>query len=135
MKKRLLAVLCIGVLLAAPACSVRRKPTEKIRDLEFSVVRKEELPEEFLKEIEGRGYKEFRMTYRDQGALYIARGYGEKNTTGYTVSVSGCFETEEAVWLQTDLSGPPKEEKVKNERNNPYVAVRLNDIGKEVIFE
>ena len=27
------------------------------------------------------------------------------------------------------------EEKVKDERNNPYVAVRLNDIGKEVIFE
>ena len=60
MKKRLLAVLCIGVLLAAPACSGRRKPTEKIRDLEFSVVREEELPEEFLKEIEAVSYTHLR---------------------------------------------------------------------------
>lgn len=135
MKKELLVILCIGMMFAAPACSVKRRATEKIRDLDFSVVREEEVPQELLEKIEEKEREAFRFTYLDQGVLFIAKGYGEKETSGYTVKVTACYEMPEAIAIRTELLGPPKEEKVRKERMNPHVVIRLNDIGKNVIFE
>ena len=48
------------------------------------------IPEELKEKIDGEKEKPFRLTYEDKGTLYIARGYGKKQTTGYSVKVKEC---------------------------------------------
>ena len=45
----------------------------------------------------------FRLVYADQGILYIAEGYGEQPTTGYSVEVRELYETEEEIRVRTSL--------------------------------
>ena len=67
---------------------------------------KDAAPEELKLLIEENKAASFRLTYADQGALYIAEGYGAQLTTGYSVEVSGLYETEDAVYIHTNLLGP-----------------------------
>ena len=54
----------------------------------------------------------------------MARGYGEKEKTGYSVEVNACYETSDAVRIQTTLLGPAKGEKTKEKKTYPYVVMK-----------
>ena len=107
-----LAAACLAAALLS-GCAVHSGPQEKLRDLEFT----------------------FRMTYTDQGSLYIAEGYGAQPTTGYSVEVTGLYETEDEVRIHTRLMGPEKGEEIKEITTFPYVTVQLGAVDKSVIFE
>ena len=53
----------------------------------------------------------------DQGELYLAVGYGTRPTSGYSIKVKALYETENAVYIQTELLGPSKEEKITENRH------------------
>ena len=74
------------------------------------------------------------MTYSDQGELYIVEGYGEKPQSGYSVKVTEFYETAEAIYIHTELDGPPRSEKTKEIVTYPYIAVKTKEIGKPVQF-
>ena len=65
-------------ILALAGCSIKKEDTKKIQDIEFTVVAPEDVPEELKADIEKARDTPFRLTYADQGYLYMARGYGEK---------------------------------------------------------
>ena len=71
-------------ILALAGCSIKKEDTKKIQDIEFTVVAPEDVPEELKADIEKARDTPFRLTYADQGYLYMARGYGEKEKTGKT---------------------------------------------------
>ena len=75
-------------ILALAGCSIKKEDTKKIQDIEFTVVAPEDIPEELKEDIEKARDTPFRLTYADQGYLYIARGYGEKEKTGYSVEAT-----------------------------------------------
>ena len=77
-------------ILALAGCSIKKEDTKKIQDIEFTVVAPEDVPEELKADIEKARDTPFRLTYADQGYLYMARGYGEKEKTGYSVEVNAC---------------------------------------------
>ena len=52
MKKRWGILLLAFCLLGLTACAAGKLDTEKIRDIEFTVLSKEEVPEEFMTQIE-----------------------------------------------------------------------------------
>ena len=116
-------------------CSVKKMNTEKIRDVEITVLEEEKIPEEFLTQIEEKKSGPFKITYADKDALYIARGYGEQKTSGYSIEVKECYETENAIYIHTNLIGPSKEEKIVEAKTFPYVAVKMQFIDKNVVFE
>ena len=91
----LLAVAWIG--LAAAGCGIEDTNGSKIEDVEFTVLEEESVPEELKQEIEERKEMDFKLTYEDNGKLYIARGYGEKETGGYSISVKKELEQQLAV--------------------------------------
>ena len=80
----------LGVL----GCASQSDKTEKLRDLEFTVLDKDEIPESFMEEISKRVEKGFKLTFEDQGYLYIAEGYGKQETSGYSIEVKKLYETE-----------------------------------------
>lgn len=129
----LCVILC--VLLALTGCVATKGDGKKLRDLEFTVLDRETIPQELAALIEEKKDAPFRLTYADQGYLYIARGYGSQPTTGYSVEVNGLCETEDAVCIHTNLSGPEKGEETKEIATFPYVVIQLEYIEKEVLFD
>ncbi len=133
-------VLTGCVLLCAASCmltgcATRRQKTQKLRDLEFTVLDKEAAPPELKLLIEDNKTVPFKLTYADQGQLYIAEGYGAQPTTGYSVEVEGLYETQDAVYIHTNLLGPEKGEETKEITTFPYVVIQLEYIEKDVLFD
>lgn len=133
----LLGCLAAGFLLIfmLTGCVSRPQKTEKLRDLEFTVMSKEDVPEEFQEQILQHQDLPFRLTYTDQGRLYIAEGYGAQLKTGYSVEVEGLYETSNAIYFHTNLLGPEKGEETKEVTTYPYVVVMLDAIDKTVVFD
>ena len=62
-------------------CTVTTKEgNEKIKDIEFTVLGEENIPEELKQIIEEKKEKEFKITYQDSDFLYICVGYGRQET-------------------------------------------------------
>ena len=129
--------LAAGFLLIfmLTGCVSRPQKTEKLRDLEFTVMSKEDVPEEFQEQILQHQDLPFRLTYTDQGRIYIAEGYGAQLKTGYSVEVEGLYETSNAIYFHTNLLGPEKGEETKEVTTFPYVVVMLDAIDKTVVFD
>ena len=77
---------------------------------------KDAVPEEFARVIREEREKPFCLTYAEQGELYLARGYGRQDKTGYSVEVSELYETENAVVFHTRLMGRKRAKRRKRSR-------------------
>jgi hypothetical protein len=134
MEKRFLAGLVCLLLMMTAGCGLRRDETEKIRDLDYTVVKEADIPEEFLSRIESEKTTEFRMTYSDGEYLYIARGYGEQETGGYSITVQELYLTEDAVVFSGALYGPQNGEQVTQSKSYPYIVIKLELLELPVTF-
>lgn len=135
MKKWYLYILPVMVFVLFTACSVKKVNTEKLRDVEFTVVNPSEVPEELRVQIESGGKEPFKFTYGDAGYLYMARGYGQRQTSGYSVEVTACYEAEDAICVDTTLLGPEKGEEIQQKPTCPYVVIKTEYTDKNVIFD
>lgn len=135
MKRILSTILSICILIALCGCSAKELATEKIRDIDFTVVKEEDIPEELMTKIQEKETTPLKLTYADQGALYIAEGYGEQPTSGYSIEVKECFETKNAIYLHTNLLGPAKEERIVEKATYPYIVIKMEFIDKNVVFQ
>lgn len=134
--KRLFAGAVAGyLLLILCGCSMGTISEEKLRDIEITVVPEENLPEELLEQIEERKKEVFRITYADQGELFIAEGYGTQNSSGYSIEVAECYETENTICIRTDLIGPSYGEEIVETETCPYIVVKMEYIDKNVVFQ
>ncbi len=135
MKRKIMYLAGFLLVLMLAGCVSRPQKTEKLRDLEFTVVDKEKVPNELKTAILENRELPFKLTYADQGELFIAEGYGPQPKSGYSVEVTGLYETENAVYIHTNLLGPEKGEKTKDVTTYPYVVVKLEYIDKNVMFD
>ena len=106
-----------------------------MRDIDFTVIKEEDIPEELKTMIKEKETTPLKLTYADQGALYIAEGYGEQPTSGYSIEVKECFETKNAIYLHTNLIGPTNEEKIVEKATYPYIVIKMEFIDKNVVFQ
>ena len=135
MKKIISIILSLLVLFSLCACSAKELATEKIRDIDFTVVNEEDIPEELKTMIKEKETTPLKLTYADQGVLYIAEGHGEQPTSGYSIEVKECFETKNAIYLHTNLIGPTKEERIVEKATYPYIVIKMEFIDKNVVFQ
>ncbi len=127
----LVCLLCFLVF----ACGKKQDPMEKIKDLEYTVIAEDNIPKELLAKIEEKKENAFRLTFEDQGFLYICMGYGTQQTGGYSIAVNALYETANAVYIDTNLIGPSPEEKKNQVKSYPYVVVKMEFLDKPVVFE
>ncbi len=136
----LVAAFCLILSSAAAVgtvagCGSSETAEEKVRDLEFTVATPEEIPAE-LSEIIGQKKREpFRLTYTSGQELYIAAGYGEQKTGGYSISVPELYLTDNSITIKTELIGPGKEEQGAMEPSWPYIVIKTELIEKPVVFK
>lgn len=107
----------------------------KVRDLEFTVVDQERLPEELKAIIEEKKTQPFKMTYSDDENLYIVVGYGPQETGGYSIQVKELYLTDNAIVFDTELLGPEKGETVAKETSYPVIVVQTELLENPVIFQ
>ena len=134
MRKRYrILFICLTGLLCG--CSVQTDDGEKIRDIDYTVMDKQEMPEELETFIEEQGEEAFEITFGDEGYLYIVKGYGRQETTGYSIEVEECFETSALIHVKTSLMGPSKGEDILEKETFPYIVIKIEYSEKNVVFE
>lgn len=132
--KRVIALsLFIVVLLCG--CSVDKQDKEKIKDLEYTVVETQDIPDELLKNIEEKKEEVFKITFKDEDFLYIVVGYGLQPTGGYSISVDELYLTNNAIYIDTTLIGPSKEEDIAQVQTYPYIVVKTEYMDRSVVFK
>ena len=142
-KKLILWGMVITVLSVCLAgCGAgEKKGDEKLKDLEFTVLGEENIPEELKQTIEEKKEKEFKITYQDGDFLYICVGYGKQETGGYSITINELYLTANAIYMDTNLIGPEPENRElyhaqeKDGASYPYVVVKMEYLDKSVVFD
>lgn len=130
----ILSLFLLFFSFTATACSRTETPQDKIADLEFTVVPDNEIPEELKKLIEEKKANEFKLSYSADDSLYIVAGFGEKETGGYSVSVKSLYLTENAIVMDSDLTGPGQDEAVSKGPSFPFIVIRTQDRPESIVF-
>lgn len=136
MRKRYFAwVFCAILLMITTGCAAVTKKTEKVRDLEYTVVKEEDIPEALREQIEEKKANRFKLTYEDGEYLYIASGYGEQETGGYCIEMEELYLSSNAIYFSAQLYGPQKGEDVTKAVSYPYIVIKLEDLDQPVVFD
>lgn len=133
LKRTLFAFFAISILFVAGGCN--RSKTEKIRDISYTVVKTEDIPQELLTQIQEKKEARFKLTYDDGEYLYIASGYGQQETGGYSITVKELYLAENAIYFLTELYGPQKGDSLHEAPSYPYIVVKTESIDKSVVFK
>lgn len=135
--KMFLTVIAVTMLLSG--CSFGTIEEQKTGDVIYEIVKKEEIPEQLKEEIKEAGKQEMWISYADTGKeetyLYVVRGYGTQQTTGYSIEVNACYETVDTVVIRTTLQGPEKKEKIHKKKTYPYIVIKMPYTEKQIIYE
>ena len=122
-------------LLMLTGCTMLSDERVKLRDLDFTVLSEEKIPEELKTIIEEKKAQAFKLTYSDNEYLYISIGYGEQATGGYSIAVNELYLTDNAVYVNTNLLGPELSEKSNPAVSYPYIVIKTEYLDETVIFE
>ena len=115
-------------------CNGQIETQKKVKDCNYTVVEQEELPKELVELIEERKTEPFKLSFGEDGYLYVVRGYGKQIGGGYSIAVDGLYETDTQICLETNLIGP-KEQKETQVETYPYIGVMMEYIDKDVIYQ
>ena len=130
----LFLAIIYGCAVLIQGCSLAREE-EKLREVDYTVVCPEDVPQELGDEIQNVKDKEFQLSYDDGEYLYIARGYGSRNTSGYNISVKDMYITEHTLVLDTEITGPGEGEDVVDKKTTPYIVVKTEPMERQIVFQ
>ena len=135
--KRLFLILLTMFLLSSMLTACGREDTlsDKIRDLEFTVVATENIPNELMIHMENEKAEVFHKTYSDGDFMYLCVGYGEQESGGYSITVDELYLTSEGVYMDTTLIGPAPGEELTRSKSYPYIVVCTEYMDYPVIFQ
>lgn len=134
-KMALCVVVSAGIMLFLAGCTFLSEEKVKLRDLDFTVLSEEKIPEELKTVLDERKSKPFQITYTDNQYLYICIGYGEQETGGYSIAVDALYLTETNICAGTSLLGPEPSEKSNKTPSYPYIVLKTEYLEQTVLFE
>lgn len=134
MKRAVIGLILTGFLISLSGCHVQKLHQEKEKVPEYVILEEHEIPDAFQKALEAARKKPFQMTYEDQGIVYAAKGYGEQEISGCSITVDEVYESKDAVWIRTNLLGPKKGELIENKKTYPYLVIKMEQTDKHIVF-
>ncbi len=123
------------VLVFLSGCRVTDMSGQETRELEYTVVKEEDIPEEIRTVIEEKKAQEFQMTYQSENYLYLLKGYGQQMSGGYSIQIEDLSLGDTAIYFKTVLIGPEKGEAAPGEPSYPYIVVKLEYRQEPVQFQ
>jgi hypothetical protein len=136
--RKFIVFLFLTILFTAiglTACKTENTDIKKLKDLDFTVVEDADLPGELKEIIDEKKAEPFKLTYTNKDNLYIVVGYGKQNSGGYSIQVNELYLTKNAIYINTNLIGPSKEDMVSQGITYPYVVVKLELREERVVFK
>ncbi len=133
--KRCTIIVIAIVTLLSSSCGMKKTSEEKVRDIEFTVVNDEDIPETLKNAIEEKKKNAFKLSYADNNDLYLVAGYGEQPTGGYSIVVDELYATDNTIVFATTLKGPQEEQSIQNFMTYPYIVVKMEYLDYEVIYK
>lgn len=134
MKKWCLMIVTLAVYVFT-GCGIQTQDDERLQDLEFTVLDLEKVPKELRNVLEEKKTSPFKVTYEDEGYLYICIGYGEQQSSGYSIIVEDLYLTNNSIRVKTELLGPGNNEQAAEATTCPYIVLKLEYLDKSVVFE
>ena len=131
---RLLLFFALLPLCMTVGCGTEKEEYTKTGDVDFTVVEEADVPKELLDVIKEKKAEPFKLTYLAEDALYLAQGYGEQPSGGYSIAVQDLYQAEEGICLKTTLIGPAADEKVTTAVTYPYIVIKLPKMETEIHF-
>lgn len=131
----LLSAICLLAVVALAGCKGSESAENKVRDLDFTVVGTNEVPQELMDIIGQKKAESFRLTYSSGEDLYIAAGYGEQKTGGYSISIPELYLTDNSICIKTELKGPEKGETTGPEVSYPFIVIKTAFLEEPVVFK
>ncbi|HHU75138.1 MAG TPA: protease complex subunit PrcB family protein [Clostridiales bacterium] len=138
MRRLKVVILLITVLITAFAimgCKNEEDEIKKLKDLEFTVVEDADVPGELMEIINEKKENPFRLSYSNKDYLYIVVGYGKQNSGGYSITVEDLYLTKNAIYIDTNLIGPSKDDLVTQGVTYPYIVVKTEFMDMKIVFE
>lgn len=130
-----ITVMFIWLLAAGVGCSVMDTGSEKVSELDYTVVENEDLPVELKKLIDEKKDTTLRMTYTTKDYTYMVVGYGEKETSGYSIRVNDVYLGNNSVCVDVSLIGPGADEPVSLNKTTPYIVIKVERQEDPVVFK
>ncbi len=108
----------------------------EVKEVEYTVLGNEDLPEEVRKSLEEQGQEPFALAYESGGFLYLMKGYGRQNSGGYSIRVESLYAAGEVIHVKTALEGPATREEQKGDGSCPTIVLKLEAReNASVVFE
>ena len=135
MKKICLLVIVSIMAAMLSACGGETEKEEDRNNLEFTVVSEDRLPDELKEILDQKKESAFKLTYADEGYLYICVGYGKQESGGYSVTVNELYETDNAIYVNTNLLGPKAGSSPGTSPSYPYIVLKIEFRDQPVVFD
>ena len=123
-----------GIFLLG-GCTLLSEEKIKLRDLDFTVLGEEKIPEQLRDIIDEKKAQPFQITYTDNVNLYICIGYGEQETGGYSIAVNELYLTDTNIIVNASLLGPEAADKDNRTPSYPYIVIKTEYLEQTVTFE
>lgn len=139
MKKRKITMLFLSVAVLMTSilvmgCKITDINSDKVSELDFTVVEDKDLPIELKKLIDSKKENTLRMTYTTKDYTYIVVGYGTQETSGYSIKVNDLYLGKNAIYVDVSLMGPAADETVSETKTMPYIVLKIEKRDETVIF-
>lgn len=141
MKKIWSVILAAVMMLSLTACDLGVKLNDlhngagkKVRDLEYTILSEERIPEELSALLEERKEEPFELTYSDKEFLYICIGYGRQEYSGHSIVVNELFLGENGILVDTSLIGPEAGQEKINTVQFPIIVLKTELIEDVPLF-
>lgn len=129
-----IAVL-LSIWLVVSGCQVVKVEDVRVEDLDYTVVRERDIPDELMSLIQEKKSEPFDLTYEQEGYLYVVRGYGKKDTGGYSISVADLYLGKNGIYAELTLTGPETVEDGAKGASYPYIVLKLEGRTEPVYFK
>lgn len=133
--KVLAIILIIVAAYFMAGCSATDMGSNKVSELDYTVVEDADLPVELKKLIDEKKENTLRMTYTTKDYTYMVVGYGAQETSGYSIRVNDVYLGENSVCMDVSLIGPAADEPVSETKTTPYIVVKIEKREEPVMFK
>lgn len=133
-RRLLLFFAAFALVFPVAGCGEEKAEYEKTGTVDYTVVEEADVPTELMEIIKEKKSGEFKLTYLAEDALYVARGYGEQPSGGYSIAVEDLYLSGTDLCIRTTLIGPAADEKVTTAVTYPFLVLKLQPMETEPHF-
>lgn len=125
-------VLCIG--LGVFGCNgVDEAPGDTdCQPIEYEIMDENDVSQKIKEKMFEKQKDPYFFYSSDGNEMYIAIGYGEKPTGGYSIKIESVDQCGEVIIVKTELIEPSKEDVVSTAITYPSIILKIADMDSEV---